>query len=47
MIQADTNSKVAHTKSKPMACNPWSSKKAATVECWIIALTSVEIDRDL
>ena len=47
IFQADTNSKVAHTKSKPMACNPWSSMKAATVECWIIALTSVEIDRDL
>jgi hypothetical protein len=30
-----------------MTCSPWSSTKAATVECWIIALTSVEFDRDL
>jgi hypothetical protein len=33
--------------SKPMACNPWSSTKAATALCWIIALTSVEFDRYL
>jgi hypothetical protein len=33
---------VAHTKSKPMARKPWSSKKAATVECWIMALTSLK-----